>query len=50
VAEAGSSPEEVMAGKGKHRFEVRARDAAGNVDPTPAVQKWTVKKKKKKWV
>jgi len=46
--EACTSPEEVKAGKGKHTFEVRARDGAGNVDPTPAVRKWTVKKKKKK--
>jgi hypothetical protein len=25
-----------------HSFEVRAVDAAGNVDPTPAVHRWTV--------
>jgi large repetitive protein len=34
--------------KGSHTFEVRAVDAAGNVDPTPASRSWTVKKKKKK--
>lgn len=27
---------------GKHTFSVRARDAAGNVDPTPATRTWTV--------
>ncbi len=29
---------------GKHVFKVRATDAAGNVDPTPAVKKFTVLK------
>jgi hypothetical protein len=38
------SPLELKAGKGKHRFEVRALDPAGNVDPTPAAQRWKVKK------
>ena len=33
--------------KGTHTFQVRATDAAGNVDPTPATQSWKVKKKKK---
>ena len=32
----------------KHTLEVRAVDAAGNVDPTPADKRWKVKKKKKK--
>jgi Right handed beta helix region/Bacterial TSP3 repeat len=27
---------------GSHRFHVRARDGAGNVDPTPATLAWTV--------
>jgi parallel beta-helix repeat protein len=27
---------------GAHRFEVRAADAAGNVDPTPAGHQWTI--------
>jgi len=43
-----SSPDEVKVGKGKHTFAVRAIDAAGNVDPTPATDDWTVKKRKKK--
>jgi hypothetical protein len=46
--ESCTSPEEVKVKKGKHEFAVRARDAAGNVDPSPASQSWTVKKKKKK--
>ena len=29
-------------GGGTHRFEVRARDAAGRVDPAPAARDWTV--------
>jgi uncharacterized protein (TIGR03382 family) len=28
--------------EGPHTLKVRARDSAGNVDPTPAVYKWTV--------
>ena len=28
--------------EGAHTFRVRARDAAGNVDPTPAARTWTV--------
>ena len=32
----------------KHSFRVRAQDAAGNADATPAEQTWKVKKKKKK--
>jgi len=28
--------------EGAHTFEVRATDAAGNVDPTPAARSWTV--------
>ena len=43
-----ASPHAVKVKKGAHTFEVRARDAAGNVDPTPASSSWTVKKKKKK--
>jgi len=43
-----SSPQTLKVGKGKHTFEVRATDAAGNTDPTPATRSWTVKKKSKK--
>jgi hypothetical protein len=28
--------------QGKHTFRVAARDAAGNLDPSPAVREWTV--------
>jgi hypothetical protein len=42
-----SSPDTVKGKKGKNHFEVRATDAAGNVDPTPATDDWKVKKKKK---
>jgi uncharacterized delta-60 repeat protein len=31
---------------GKKQFQTRATDLAGNLDPTPAVLKWTVKPKK----
>ena len=41
-----TSPDDVKVNKGKHTFAVRATDAAGNVDPTPASQGWKVKKKK----
>jgi CSLREA domain-containing protein len=43
-----TSPYKVKVKKGKHDFEVRAIDAAGNIDPTPASDDWKVKKKKKK--
>jgi len=41
-----TSPLTVKVKKGKHTFEVRATDAAGNTDPTPATQSWKVSKKK----
>jgi Ca2+-binding RTX toxin-like protein len=41
-----SSPFEDKVKKGKHHFEVRAVDAVGNVDPTPATYDWKVKKPK----
>ena len=30
---------------GKHVFRVRARDRAGNVDATPAVKRFTIRKR-----
>lgn len=32
--------------KGRHSFEVRAFDAAGNVEPDPAGQRWRVKRRR----
>jgi large repetitive protein len=43
-----NSPDGVKVKKGKHSFAVRAMDAAGNVDASPATDGWKVKKKKKK--
>jgi 6-phosphogluconolactonase (cycloisomerase 2 family) len=43
-----SSPFTTKVKRGKHTFGVRAVDAAGNIDPTPATYDWKVKKKKKK--
>jgi hypothetical protein len=34
--------------KGAHTVAVRAVDAAGNVDPTPATRTWRIKKKRRK--
>jgi DNA-binding beta-propeller fold protein YncE len=42
-----TSPHVVKAKKGKHTFEVRAEDAAGNGDATPATRSWKVKSRKK---
>ncbi len=41
-----SSPFARKVKPGKHTFQVRATDAVGNVDPTPAKRKWKVKRKK----
>jgi DNA-binding beta-propeller fold protein YncE len=43
-----TSPAQMKVRKGNHTFSVRATDAAGNVDTTPASRAWKVKKKKKK--
>jgi trypsin len=42
------SPFKVKTRKGKHLFQVRATDQAGNVDATPAAREWKVKKKRRK--
>ena len=42
-----TSPLSVKGKKGKNAFSVRTKDAAGNVDATPATFDWKVKKKKK---
>ncbi|MBA3462238.1 MAG: hypothetical protein H0T46_19915 [Deltaproteobacteria bacterium] len=42
VFAACSSPDSLNVTDGVHAFEVRAVDAAGNVDPTPAMHGWTV--------
>jgi hypothetical protein len=42
-----TTPHRVKVKKGKHTFSVRARDAAGNVDASPATDDWKVKKKRK---
>jgi hypothetical protein len=43
-----TSPFTETVGKGKHTFQVRAIDAAGNVDDSPASDVWELKKKRKK--
>jgi large repetitive protein len=42
-----TSPYTVKVKKGKHTFQVRALDQAGNVGP-PASDDWKIKKKKKR--
>jgi hypothetical protein len=48
VFAACTSPATFKVKKGKHTFQVRAKDAGNNVDGTPASDSWKVKKKKKK--
>jgi len=43
-----TSPFTLKVKKGKHTFEVRARDPVGNVDGSPAADDWKVKKRRKK--
>jgi hypothetical protein len=43
-----TSPFTVKVKKGVHNFQVRAIDAVGNVETTPAEDDWKVKKKRKK--
>jgi hypothetical protein len=43
-----TSPKKYKVKRGKHTFAVFARDAAGNVDASPATHKWKVKKKGKR--
>ncbi|HEY8002060.1 MAG TPA: hypothetical protein VID76_08995, partial [Solirubrobacterales bacterium] len=43
-----TSPKTVKAKKGKHTFSIKAKDAAGNVDGSPATYSWKVKKKRKR--
>jgi CSLREA domain-containing protein len=45
--QACASPKTYKVKPGKHSFQVRAKDAAGNTDPTPASETWNVAKKKK---
>jgi hypothetical protein len=42
------SPKTVKVKPGRHAFEVRARDAAGNVDRSPARFTWTILKRKRR--
>ncbi len=39
-----ASPTRVPVGAGRHRFAVRAIDASGNADPTPALRSWRVRR------
>jgi hypothetical protein len=43
-----SSPDAVKVKKGKHGFQVRAKDPAGNVDGSAASDDWKVKKRKRR--
>lgn len=48
VFESCTSPKSYKVKTGRHSFTVLAKDAAGNVDDSPATASWTVKKKKKR--
>ena len=37
-----TSPKKIKVDEGRHKFKVRAIDAAGNVDPSPAKDKFKV--------
>ena len=41
-----SSPKVYKVGRGKHTFQVRATDKAGNTDASPAKYAWKVKRKR----
>jgi DNA-binding beta-propeller fold protein YncE len=43
-----TSPLKAKVRKGKHSFQVRAKDTAGNTDPSPAETSFKVKRKKRK--
>ena len=43
-----TSPSTYVVKPGKHTFQVRAKDADGNLDASPAKDSWTVKKKRGK--
>jgi len=42
------SPERLRVGRGAHSFRVRATDAAGNADATPAVARWRVERRRQR--
>ena len=42
-----ASPFTAKVKRGKHRFEVRATDAAGNLDQTPGLAVWKVKRRRR---
>jgi subtilisin family serine protease len=46
--ESCTSPFSIKVRRGKHELLVRAIDAAGNADPTPATHDWKVKRKKRR--
>ena len=43
-----ASPHKIKAKKGLNVFTVFGKDAAGNIDDSPATYSWTYKKKRKK--